>query len=96
MWVFRYKGINHGKLTGLRRRMRECFLGINLYNHLNCRSTTAVEEVKHLGRSEVHRVGYKKDVLTECWSRMDATQSSACELLYEYTVPSFPSCTQLQ
>lgn len=26
----------------------------------------------------VHRVTYKKDVLTECLSRTDATQSSAC------------------
>lgn len=64
--------------------MGECFLGINLYNHFNCRTTTAVEEVKHLGRSKVHRVRYKKYVLTECWSRMDATQSSTCDLLYEY------------
>lgn len=48
------------------------------YNPLHCCTTIAVEEIKDLGRWMVHRVTYKKDVLTECLSRTDATQSSAC------------------
>lgn len=48
------------------------------YNPLHCCTTIAVEEIKHLGRWKVRRGRYKKDVLTECLSRIDATQTSAC------------------